>query len=114
MSGKESGQSLTRREAIGSMVLSSAVATARRNATASGQRPNFLFFLTDDQRRDALSAYGNRILHTPNMDRIANEGVRFNLGFATNSLCRPSRTSILTGQYSHNALRNRPITDRLY
>ncbi len=101
MGGKQGGQSLTRREAIGSLVLSSAVATTRRNATASGQRPNFLFFLTDDQRRDALSAYGNRILHTPNMDRIAGEGIRFNLGFATNSLCRPSRTSILTGQYSH-------------
>jgi arylsulfatase A-like enzyme len=63
--------------------------------------PNVLFFLTDDQRRDAMSAYGNKILSTPNMDRIAANGVRFNLGFVTNALCRPSRTSILTGQYSH-------------
>ncbi len=66
------------------------------------KRPNVLFFLTDDQRRDAMSAYGNKILHTPNMDRIAENGTRFDLGFVTNALCRPSRTSILTGQYSHS------------
>jgi arylsulfatase A-like enzyme len=65
------------------------------------KRSNILFFLTDDQRRDAMSAYGNKLLKTPNMDRIASSGTRFNLGFTTNSLCRPSRTSILTGQYSH-------------
>jgi arylsulfatase A-like enzyme len=48
-----------------------------------------------------MSAYGNKLLKTPNMDRIAARGTRFDLGFTTNSLCRPSRTSILTGEYSH-------------
>lgn len=87
---------LTRRKAIRMAGLAGAALFAQ-----SSRRPNFLFFLTDDQRQDALSCYGNQILKTPGMDRIAAEGVRFSEMFVTNSLCRPSRTSILTGQYSH-------------
>jgi arylsulfatase A-like enzyme len=63
--------------------------------------PNIILFLTDDQQQAALSAYGNRILKTPNMDRIAAGGVRFTEAFVTNSLCAPSRASFLTGLYSH-------------
>ena len=63
--------------------------------------PNVLFIMTDDQRQDAMSAYGNPILRTPNMDRIAEGGARFEHAFVTNSLCAPSRASILTGLYSH-------------
>jgi arylsulfatase A-like enzyme len=63
--------------------------------------PNVLFFMTDDQRQDAVSAYGNRILKTPHMDRIADGGLRFTEAFVTNALCAPSRASILTGLYSH-------------
>ena len=63
--------------------------------------PNVLFIMTDDQRQDAMSAYGNAILQTPNMDRIAAGGVRFTEAFVTNSLCAPSRASVLTGLYSH-------------
>ncbi len=58
--------------------------------------------MTDDQRQDAMSAYGNTILRTPNMDRIGNEGARFTEFFVTNSLCQPSRASFLTGLYSHS------------
>jgi arylsulfatase A-like enzyme len=65
------------------------------------QAPNVLVFLTDDQRFDSLSAAGNRILKTPNMDRIANGGVRFGEAFCTNALCAPSRATMLTGMYSH-------------
>lgn len=65
------------------------------------QRPNILFILTDDQTQGAMSAYGNKILKTPNMDRIADEGVRFGQAFVTSSLCVPSRASYLTGQYPH-------------
>jgi len=65
-------------------------------------RPNFVFFMTDDQRWDAMSCAGNTILQTPNMDRIAEEGAHFQNMFVTTSLCSPSRASILTGKYSHN------------
>jgi arylsulfatase A-like enzyme len=63
--------------------------------------PNFLFIMTDDQRKDTLSVYGNTILQTPNIDRIGLEGARFDEFFVTNSLCAPSRASFLTGLYSH-------------
>lgn len=67
-----------------------------------GKRPNFVFFLTDDQRWDAMSCAGNEVLHTPNMDKIAEQGVRFENMFVTTSLCGPSRASFLTGKYVHN------------
>jgi arylsulfatase A-like enzyme len=63
--------------------------------------PNVLFMMTDDQRQDAMSVYGNPVLKTPNMDRIASGGARFAEAFVTNSLCAPSRASVLTGLYSH-------------
>jgi len=70
-------------------------------ANSQARRPNFLFVMTDDQRWDAISCAGNPILRTPNMDRLAEEGVRFTEAFVTNALCSPSRGSILTGLYSH-------------
>ncbi len=65
------------------------------------RRPNFLFVMTDDQRWDAMSCAGNNILKTPNMDRLAEGGVRFAHAFSTNPLCSPSRGTILTGLYTH-------------
>jgi arylsulfatase A-like enzyme len=65
------------------------------------RRPNILFLMTDDQRYDAMSCAGNQILRTPNMDRIAEGGVRFTEGFVSNALCSPSRATIVTGLYSH-------------
>lgn len=70
-----------------------------RNTPA--RRPNILFIMTDDHAQAALGAYGNTILKTPNLDRIGNEGLRFQQSFVTNALCLPSRASFLTGQYSH-------------
>lgn len=70
-----------------------------RNRAA--RRPNVLFIMTDDHAQSALGVYGNRILETPNLDRIGNEGLRFDLGFVTNALCLPSRATFLTGQYAH-------------
>jgi len=68
---------------------------------APAGRPNILFIMADDHAAHALSAYGSAINKTPNLDRIAAGGVRFDRCFATNSICTPSRASILTGQYSH-------------
>lgn len=65
------------------------------------ERPNFVILMTDDQRADALSCAGNRILKTPHIDQIAHEGMRFRNMFVTNSLCAPSRATLLTGVYSH-------------
>ena len=63
------------------------------------QRPNIIFILTDDQRWDALGAAGNKIIHTPNMDRLATEGIYFKNAFATTPICAASRASLLTGMY---------------
>src|ERR1700749_2055659 len=80
-------------------------------AVTSGaeKRPNFLFVYTDDQRFDAMSCVqqeqGDKgrwpFVQTPNMDRLAREGVRFRNGFVVNSLCAPSRASFLTGCYGY-------------
>ena len=64
------------------------------------RRPNFVIFMTDGQRADELSVAGNPILRTPNMDRVAQEGIRFENAFVTNALCAPTRASMLTGLYS--------------
>ncbi|MBA3851445.1 MAG: sulfatase-like hydrolase/transferase, partial [Chloroflexi bacterium] len=64
-------------------------------------RPNLLFVMADDHAAHAISAYGSTINHTPAIDRIAHEGMRFDACFCTNSLCSPSRASILTGTYNH-------------
>src|SRR5512142_1638312 len=63
-------------------------------------RPNVLFILCDDLRPDALGCYGSKHVRTPNIDRLAHEGVRFDQMFCTTSLCSPSRASILTGLYA--------------
>lgn len=68
---------------------------------AGKSKPNILFVMTDDQRADATSIGGNKVLRTPNIDRIGHEGVNFRNAFVTNALCAPSRASILTGAYSH-------------
>ncbi|MCK5370773.1 MAG: sulfatase-like hydrolase/transferase, partial [Cyclobacteriaceae bacterium] len=64
--------------------------------------PNIIFFLTDDHRFDAMGFMGHPFLETPNMDRMANEGIHFNRAIVTTSLCSPSRASILSGKYAHN------------
>ena len=67
----------------------------------SGKRPNIIFIMTDDHASHALSCYGSRINKTPNLDRLAQEGMLFENCFCTNSICSPSRAVILTGKYSH-------------
>jgi len=64
-------------------------------------RPNILFIMTDDHAPHAMSCYGSKVNTTPNLDRIANEGIRLDNCYCTNSICGPSRAVILTGKYSH-------------
>ena len=68
------------------------------------KKPNILFIMTDDHALAAISAYQGflaKVAPTPNIDRIGREGVRFNNMLCTNSICGPSRASIITGKYSH-------------
>ena len=67
----------------------------------STERPNIVFIMSDDHASHAMSCYGSRINETPNLDRIANEGMCFTNCFCTNSICAPSRATILTGTYNH-------------
>jgi arylsulfatase A-like enzyme len=78
--------------------------------SGENSRPNILFIMSDDHAAHAISSYGSRINQTPNIDRLALEGVRFNHVYATNSICTPSRATILTGKYSH--LNGVPVFNR--
>ena len=64
-------------------------------------KPNILFIFSDDHACHAISAYGSKVNRTPNIDRIAGEGALFGANFCANSICSPSRASVLTGKHSH-------------
>src|SRR5437660_7886058 len=85
------------RRAILAVVLTAAGLAPVRVA----DRPNILFIMSDDHAAHAIGAYGSRVNQTPNIDRLAREGLVLTSVFATNSICTPSRAVILTGQYSH-------------
>ncbi len=71
------------------------------SSEGGGRPPNIVYFLFDKCRRDAFGCYGLRDVHTPNIDRIASEGVRFDNCYTPQALCGPARASILTGAYPH-------------
>src|SRR5690242_15727204 len=95
--------------ALGSALFSSVTADAaaepqrqkKARAAASGSKPNILWITGEGVPVSALSCYGSRLIKTPNIDRIANEGMRFTNSFCTNALCAPSRATLLTGKYDH-------------
>jgi arylsulfatase A-like enzyme len=70
---------------------------------ADAKRPNIVFIFSDDHAFQAISAYGDprKLVETPNIDRIAKEGMRLDRCVVTNSICGPSRATVLTGKYSH-------------
>ncbi|MBL8213254.1 MAG: sulfatase [Bryobacterales bacterium] len=86
---------LTRRQALGSLL----AAPAALQAQARAAKPNIVFVLIDDMRWDCLSILGHPIVKTPNIDRLAKEGVLFSNAFVTTPLCSPARGSFLTGRY---------------
>jgi len=65
------------------------------------RRPNIVFMMADDHAAHAIGAYGSAINETPGIDRLARDGMRFDACFCTNSICSPSRATILTGTYNH-------------
>jgi arylsulfatase A-like enzyme len=81
-------------------VLPKGVGGGQSSANAA-KRPNILFIMSDDHDAHVISCYGSKVNQTPNIDRIAKDGMRFEHCFCTNSICAPSRAVILTGKYSH-------------
>lgn len=73
----------------------------RKENHESIDRPNILFIMADDHAYQAISAYGSQLLQTPNIDRLATEGMLFTNASVTNSICAPSRATILTGKHAH-------------
>ena len=94
----------TRRDfliSVGSGAVALALTPSVMVGTQSHKRPNIILIMSDDHASHAISAYGSTINKTPNIDRLAAEGIRFDNCFCTNSICAPSRAVILTGKYSH-------------
>jgi N-sulfoglucosamine sulfohydrolase len=71
-------------------------------ALAQEKQPNIVLFIADDVSWNDIGCYGNKAVSTPNIDRIAREGIRFTNAYLTTSSCSPSRTSIISGRYPHN------------
>ncbi|MFZ9046514.1 MAG: sulfatase-like hydrolase/transferase, partial [Cyclobacteriaceae bacterium] len=72
-----------------------------QKARQSTTRPNIIFIMSDDHAYQAISAYGSQLIQTPNIDRIAKDGMLFTNACVTNSICAPSRATILTGKHTH-------------
>jgi arylsulfatase A-like enzyme len=86
---------------LSALLSASAITVALCLPAAAATRPNILFIMSDDHAAHAISAYGSKVNQTPNLDRLAAEGMRFTGCFAVNSICSPSRATIITGKYSH-------------
>lgn len=71
------------------------------SSTAFGEQPNIIFIYSDDHSQATISAYGSKINQTPNIDKLAAEGMRFTQSFVVNSICGPARACILSGAHSH-------------
>ena len=82
--------------------LALAAALTSAPTAPAADRPSFVVFIADDVSWNDLGAYGNRAARTPNIDRLAAEGLTFTNAFLTASSCSPSRASIMTGRYPHN------------
>src|SRR5262252_2587239 len=89
--------SLTRREVI----VSTTAALAARTACAAGPPPNFVFIMADDLGYADVSCYGRRDYQTPNIDRLAAEGMKFNQAYANSAVCSATRTALITGRYQY-------------
>ena len=83
------------------LLIISSQSLAGSKDVAAVKRPNILFIMADDHGSGAISAYGSRLMKTPNIDSLAMQGMRFNSSFVTCSICIPSRAVLITGKYNH-------------
>ena len=88
------------RLAIGLAIFSASFYSCEEQKSNS-VRPNVVFIMSDDHAYQAVSAYDDRLIQTPNIDRLADEGIVFDNACVTNSICAPSRATILTGKHTH-------------
>lgn len=84
------------------LVCAPAMAETAKAGASGAQRPNIVVIVADDHGTDAIGAYGNKVIHTPALDALAKDGVRFDRAFGTASSCSPSRATILTGRQTHS------------
>ena len=91
------------RAGFASMMIALVPAMAGISAEKEHRPPNIIVIFSDDHAWQAISAYGDdrRLVETPNIDRLAREGMRFDRCLVTNSICGPSRAAVLTGKYAH-------------
>ena len=82
-------------------LLTLAVAAEVTAASDATERPNIVFIMSDDHAVRAVSAYGNSLMPTPNIDRLARNGMRFDRAYVGNAICGPSRATMMTGLHSH-------------
>lgn len=82
-------------------LLAACLACALAGLAHAAERPNIVFIMSDDHAVRAVSAYGDSLMETPNIDRIAARGMRFDRAYVGNALCGPSRATMLTGLHSH-------------
>lgn len=87
--------------AIALLLISCAEKSERSQEAKEQKKPNILFIMADDHAYQAISAYDDKLMQTPNIDRIAKGGMLFTNASVTNSICAPSRAVILTGKHSH-------------
>lgn len=102
---------------LGALGLASALGTESmgKQRKRSSERPNVLFVWSDDQAASDLGCYGNSVVRTPNLDRLASEGVRFRRAYVASPQCSPSRSAAFTGQSPHTTNTSRlhsPLRDR--
>ena len=83
------------------LFLSFGVISCGKKPGKNSSRPNILFIMSDDHAYQAISAYDDRLIQTPNIDRLAKQGALFSNSCVTNSICAPSRATILTGKHNH-------------
>ena len=92
---------MTRKNALSVILSSCILAFFLFTSCQKDKQYNILYIMADDHAYQAISAYGHGLNKTPNIDRLADEGIRFDNAFVTNSICAPSRAVVLTGKFSH-------------
>jgi arylsulfatase A-like enzyme len=95
-------QEVSRRDFLGAVGGAAVGLSMMGRVSAADSKPNLLFILTDQHRQDGVGCYGKEGVLTPNLDRLASEGIRFDRAYTAQPVCTPNRGAILSGLYPHN------------